>query len=134
MSDSSKSETGESPAEVMRRAAELMRERAPETGGDPWAVRDGSGGLPIVVQVPRGVSPAEWVLDIAYAEDRFAAHIASWHPLVAVAVAGLLEEVARQYDAPPCDSPGGVCNGCEFRQDFNDALRLARAYLGEPAP
>lgn len=47
-----------------------------------------------------------------------------------LAVAGLLEEIARQYDAPPCDSPGGVCNGCERREDFNDALRVARTVLG----
>ena len=63
-----------------------------------------------------------------------AEHIASWSPPPALAVADLLEEIARQYDAPPCDSPDGVCNGCERREDFNDALRLAQAYLGEEAP
>ena len=47
------------------------------------------------------------------------------------AVADLLEEIARQYDAPPCDDPTGVCTPCEWRPDFNDALRVARAYLDE---
>lgn len=48
------------------------------------------------------------------------------------ATADLLDEIARQYDAPPCDDPRGVCNGCERREDFNDALRLSLAVLGLP--
>jgi len=49
-------------------------------------------------------------------------------------LADLLDEIARQYDAPPCDAPAGACSACEWREDFTDALRLARAYLGEAAP
>jgi hypothetical protein len=47
------------------------------------------------------------------------------------AAADLLEEIARQCDAPPCDDPSGVCTPCEWRPDFNDALRVARAFLDE---
>ena len=45
------------------------------------------------------------------------------------AVADLLDELARQFDAPPCDGAPGVCNNCERREDFNDALRVAEAIL-----
>lgn len=48
------------------------------------------------------------------------------------AVAWWLEEVANQMDAPPCNSPDGVCNGCERREDFNDAYRVAKVVLGRP--
>jgi hypothetical protein len=91
------------PAETIRRAASLMRERAEAATEGPWHPVAGIWGDEIATAV------------IARA----------------LAVADLLEEIARQYDAPPCDSPAGVCNGCERREDFNDALRLAQAYLGE---
>lgn len=45
-------------------------------------------------------------------------------------LASWLEETARQFDAPPCDDPSGVCNHCERREDFNDALAVARALNG----
>jgi hypothetical protein len=50
---------------------------------------------------------------------------------VSRAVADWLEETARQFDAPPCDDPSGVCTPCEWRPDFNDALRVAEAVLAE---
>jgi hypothetical protein len=52
-------------------------------------------------------------------------------PVLWDTVADLLDEIARQYDMPPCDSPAGVCNGCERREDFNDAVRVAETYLGQ---
>jgi hypothetical protein len=116
----------EAPAEVMRRAAKLMRERTPDTGDSRWAVRDGSGGLPIVVLVPPGASPAEWTIDVAYAEDRFAEHIASWNPLVAAAVADWLQfEAASAPDGPDQVYLRGGRTA--------HALAVARAYLGEPS-
>jgi len=48
-------------------------------------------------------------------------------------LADLLDEIARQYEMPPCDSPNGACNGCERRDDFVHAEHLARAILGEVA-
>lgn len=126
----------ESPATVIRRAAELWRKRARSATPGPWRashdhddwyVTSGHG------QVSAGVHDDPGVTDLVLIErdHRDAEYIASMHPLVALAVADLLEEVARQYDAPPCDSPGGACGRCDRRDDFNDALRLARAYLGE---
>jgi len=43
-------------------------------------------------------------------------------------LAALLEEIARQFELPPCDMPG-VCNGCERRDDFAYADVLARIIL-----
>jgi hypothetical protein len=45
------------------------------------------------------------------------------------AVADLLEELARQMDALPCDGAPHLCNNCERRDDFNDALRVAEHIL-----
>ncbi len=45
------------------------------------------------------------------------------------AVADLLEDLARQFDSPPCDGAPDLCNNCERREDFNDALRVAEAIL-----
>lgn len=129
VSDGSKTDT---TGETIRRAAALMRERAEgcEARGWHWEAL-GDKGYPQRVTSDGNVALiAETFIDPAHRPYE-AEHIASWHPLVAVAVADLLEEVARQYDAPSCDSPDGVCNGCERREDFNDALWLACAYLGE---
>lgn len=61
--------------------------------------------------------------------------IASWHPAVALAVADLLDEVANGVDvmAPlDWDYPLGPmdCTGA-LRPEWNHALAVARAYLGE---
>jgi hypothetical protein len=42
----------------------------------------------------------------------------------------LLEEIARQYDMPPCDQPDGCCNHCERRDDFVYANALAQLING----
>lgn len=128
--------TTDTTAETVRRAATLMRERA--SGCEPrrwhWEAL-GEKRYPQRVSSDGNVALiAETFIDPAHRPYE-AEHIASWSPPAALAVADLLEEIARQYDAAPCDSPDGVCNGCERREDFNDALRLALAYLdGVPAP
>jgi hypothetical protein len=47
-----------------------------------------------------------------------ASHIASWHPVVALAVADLLDEAAEMHDKTPCPAADA-------------AVTVARAYLGE---
>lgn len=42
----------------------------------------------------------------------------------------LLDELARQYDLPPCDKPDGCCNNCERRDDFVYASGLAQIING----
>jgi hypothetical protein len=119
----------ESPAETLRRAAKLMRERADAAPKGhwpalPWGVEDCEHGCPCVVyhgeyapfdepQVPL----IQFVCDAETPEH--AEHIASWHPLAAAAVAGWLE--AEAADA------------AVFPLRFPQALAVARAYLGEPS-
>jgi hypothetical protein len=131
MSDSSKTET---PAETIRRAAVLMRELAGGCEPRRWHWRAlGEKRYPQRVSSDGNVALIAETFISPEHRPYEAEHIASWSPPIAEAVADLLEEVARQYDAPPCDSPAGACNGCEWREDFTDALRLAQAYLGAEA-
>ena len=118
--------------DTIRRAAALMAGRAESARCDgmsktPWREgKQASCGCCMIVTDATGGQ-------IASVDDRQSAHIASWDPAMAEAVADLLNEIARQYEAPPCDAPAGACSACEWREDFTDALRLARAYLGEAA-
>lgn len=124
-------------AEELRQAAALIRERAEAATPGPWKhMCLGSDGC-IVVRTT-GTKQEKMRGRIAkfgwkdwHADHADAVHVAGWSAPVALAVADWLEEIARQYDAPPCDDPSGVCTPCEWRPDFNDALRVARAYLDE---
>ena len=114
----------ESPAETIRRAAALMRERA--SGCEPrrwhWAAL-GEKRYPQRVSSDGNVALiAETFIDPAHRPYE-AEHIASWHPLVAAAVADLLDGEARMTDLR-----GNSVEGATF-----DALNVARAYLGEAA-
>ena len=103
-------------ADLLRRAAALMRDRAEAATPGPWrhdemqatrrdghyfAVNDGS---------------TELLIDRGFDAGPNGAHAASWHPAVALAVADWLE---CQADTT-CDC--GLDEG---------ALAAARAYLGE---
>lgn len=158
----------ESPADVLRRAAGLMRRRAAQAKsltGDgngkwfPWGtVRQtewrafpgprevpcapypfGGGGTELAdgEHVPTGEAFVEhaWYAhdqEEDWHEPRFfagpmpealAEHVASWHPLVAEAVAAWLEIEAAIAERKLPDDSGAV----------HPALRVARAYLGEEA-
>jgi hypothetical protein len=107
----------ETPAETIRRAAALMRERAQGQPETPWlaVAPEDAGSLAKIVtaDVP------EWIVARTLADA--ADHIASWHPLVALAVAEWLETEAHMVDLRG-NSPEGQTFG---------ALKVARAYLGE---
>ncbi len=98
-------------AETLRRAAALMRERARRaeravgTGGGWVATWDHS------VAASDGAQIAD-----CFDSGLTTAHIASWHPTVALAVADWLFEAAR-----------GVTSAAHMVA----ALTVARAYLGE---
>lgn len=133
-------------AEILRRAAAAMRERAEAVDG--W------------------YSAAAWATTHPFSlpiEPADAEHIASWHPAVALAVADWLDATAERHH--PSESPvelylhtdescavcdeGGhecvVCDGCWPSWDGMDAhtvypcheakaaLAVARAYLKEDA-
>lgn len=101
-------------AELLRRAAKEMRERAEAAvlacGDEPWRVEFGYPGY--------DVSNTVGVRVIDNGAEETAEHVASWHPAVAVAVAGLLDEEAYGEENGHFDAS-------------HLALAVARAYLGE---
>lgn len=116
------------PAALLRRAASLMRERAGAATAGSWQhMCLGSEGCLVLRQTgtirERGrgrvarFGQKEWPADHADAE-----YVASMHPLVGVAVAKWLDEVAA-------DSHASLDAWVE-----NAALAVARAYLGETEP
>jgi hypothetical protein len=115
----------EAPAETLRRAAKLIRERA--GGCEPrrwhWTAL-GEKRYPQQVRSDGNVAIiAECYIDPVHRPYE-AEHIASWHPLVALAVADLLEGEAWHAD------------GGEDGTDHVASLpyQLARTYLGEENP
>ncbi len=112
----------EKSAETIRRAAALMRERA------ELAMCDGASQPPWKVAGRQSCGCCEVVADadgsqITAADDRQSAHIASWHPLVALAVADWLERDAALIDAQVFPQSDPVME--------RYPLKVARAYLGE---
>lgn len=112
-------------AELLREAASLMRERAEAASPGPWRVTaEGSEGSRIAPDCgdKRERSRFLGILNgRVQPEDGYnAAHIASWHPAVALAVAEWLDQCADACAFEPTGSPGPT-----------SALTVARAYLGE---
>jgi hypothetical protein len=119
----------ESPASTMRRAAKLLRERAEKATPGPWDhMCLGSEGC-LVLRASGTIrerghgrvarfGQKDWQADHADAE-----HVAGMGPLVALAVADLLDKIAWMGELDP-DMLGRV--GCD------EAIAIARAYLGEP--
>ena len=117
--------------ETMRRAAKLMRERAEAATPGPWECA-GAGDITHGLQVVEGgIRRADWVASVdtgdgdlaaAGTDESNALHIASWHPLVALAVADSLDKIAWMGELDP-DMLSRV--GCD------EAIAIARAYLGE---
>lgn len=118
-------------APELREAAALMRERA--------KAADSQGAWEVGMRYSRG---ADWIRPVydndgtvceiheGDADDApgscedLAAHIASWHPVVALAVADWLEQMAR-----------GMAGTSYGDLPFEDAaLAVARAYLGTEDP
>lgn len=122
----------ESPAAVIRRAAELMRERARSATQGPWERAGDAGEIaksyhPNFVAFWRGEYLAG-VCDTGDGSDavfnqaaRDARYIASMHPLLGAALADLLGTIAGMADLDP-DLMGRV--GCD------EVLNIARIYLG----
>ena len=112
----------ETPAETIRRAAALMRERAEGCEPRRWHWKAlGKKRYPQRISSDGNVALiAETFIDPAHRPYE-AEHIAAWHPLVALAVADLLDGEARMVDLR-----GNSVEGATF-----DGLKVARAYLGE---
>lgn len=105
--------TGESPADLLRRAAKLMRDRAALVPPPPWypAVHDVTTHDALDVIASSGLTVR-------------AQYVASWHPGVALAVAEYLENEA--VNAP--DLGDTYFRGGRYAY----ARKIARAFLAEP--
>jgi len=105
-------------ADVLRRAATLMRECAEAATNGPWYFEGAPHGFPPMV-TGHGMAVADTfdkpdLLDAKY--------IASMHPLVALAVAGWLDRIAWTWELDP---------DLHNRVGGAEALAVAVAYLGE---
>lgn len=118
----------EHPAEVMRRAASLLRESAKGASAPPWHV----SGLDGTVRY------AHWGLVASAHRGADAAWIAAMHPGVGGALAGWLEKEAEQAaTAVSGTQDGWLCGRCWLDVKpggcghWDGALSVARAILGE---
>jgi hypothetical protein len=113
---------GAMSAEILRKAAALMRERAEAATSGPWALASVSGqGF----AVHRGEHTTVSLFSASYDAE----HIASWHPAVALAVADWLEAEAVAHSGEIFDDWDAATACCRMPA----ALAVARAYLGEDA-
>lgn len=96
-----------------------MRERAEAAIESPWSGPDQFGVITSADPEVQ-VHGEDCGCGGGIGNESTAEHIASWHPAVALAVAGWLEHVSRIAEAKQCE-PG----------DMVSALAVARAYLGE---
>ena len=121
----------ETPAAQLRTAAKWMRKRAEAATPGPWrpvsalyqddafsAVLDDRGDVD---------DPRTWLVGSGLGAVNPAGtvdHIASWHPLVALAVADWLDSVTDRWIGVPAGPSEPE------PEDFDAALAVARAYLG----
>ena len=116
-----------SPAEELRAAAKLMRERAEAATPGPWHAfshtEDWYVGSRGYGQVTTGIHDEPGVADVVLIERDHAdaGHIASWHPAVALAVADWLDAATEQ--ARFTEAQGAWISPDSY------ALKVARAYL-----
>ena len=101
-------------AETLRRAAALMRERAEGARAGRWFAEGDE--VRADWTLVRQVATCHGSIDQGNRAN--AAHIASWSPPVALAVADWLDAEAELH---------------EWEYDTTGALAVARAYLGEDA-
>lgn len=138
-------------ADLLREAAALMRERAEKASRGPWRHESNLGKVPasVVHAAPGAIRGKD--RDLPVTADTFGrdgAHIASWHPAVALAVADLLDERAKLWDvnvratqspSRGVDDPPGIYYGnpelaeANAARHFRHALNVARNYLGRDA-
>lgn len=113
-------------ANLLRRAAALMRERAtePPIPPGPWETEFSDV---IRTDLPFG-APGYLIAEGATLAE--AHHIASWHPAVALAVADRLETAAHQWEQ--IDKANSWLGTIALTYaHLDDDLNVARAYLGE---
>jgi hypothetical protein len=122
----------ESPAATIRRAATLMRERAEAATRGPWEAEESDDCWQLFGAVTPHTHPLQLIKapkhGTPYAEywphAADSAHIASWHPLVALIVADWLDAATRAAELTEASGA--------WLHPESHAFKVARAYLGEP--
>ena len=124
-------------ADLLRRAAAAMRERANAATRGPWRVDPRTGEVQTTETQSQHLDGRidqysdRWYITCDHegltpsVDEYNAAHIASWHPDVARAVAQGLEQAARIWDDDMAEKFG------EHNLRDYPWLVIARAYLGE---
>ena len=138
-------------ADTLHRAAAAMRERAEAAtddgiAGDAWEARPHFRGPEdhgwVVDMLPEVDGFDSRIADFQYDYDGVTArHVASWHPVVALAVADWLDEAADHFDVYEDDDldPALRPHVCPTALEgpecsvLEQALVVARAYLKEEA-
>lgn len=114
-------------AELLRRAAAKMRENAQEASNDgyPWIARQHFSRRNChTVQTRSQVYLAHYV------STGNAEHIASWHPLVALAVAAAMDDVAQAWEIADGSALDPDGDPIRFEDTLDGGwLAVAQAYL-----
>jgi hypothetical protein len=130
----------DTPADTIRRAAQLMRERATAVRPGPWHAEPGSISLPGDKPWPSDyVAPATGVPRFKVHSEADAEHIAAMHPGVTTAIADSWEHQAD--DMADWEANESIAGGLLLpvvrsnkhgtRHDWTATLAAARTYLGE---
>jgi hypothetical protein len=125
-----------STVDDIREAAALMRSRAEAATPGPWTTECigsegwhvfGPSGLDerVPMRRPRTAAVTWGTFESDKAD---AAHIASWSPTVALAVAGWLDSIRVPTD--PHTLAEAESKKCRLCAEYHRALIVARAYLG----
>ena len=109
-------------AEILRRAASLMRERAEAATPGPWRAEYSKKSGHCVIDDESTNCLDSVARTTHYRDSADADHIASWHPAVALLVAAMLEREAEVLD-----------EYADINHDWPETMSqaVARAYLGD---
>lgn len=111
-------------AEMLRKAAALMRDRARAANAGPWKWTEQTHNEWYGIQ-----SEFDALGTMFDPSDAF--HVASWHPAVALAVADWLDTAAWQWEQVDRDQEWP--DSRKTTAHLEDDLAVARAYLGGAA-
>lgn len=130
------------PAEEIRSASVLLRKRAEAVPQSRWMVRTFPAGRAGIHVTPERHIVVSGETNVANADASAAKYIASMDPATGLALADLLDRVAKEaagclsLDEPHDGAdPEWFCSACDgmvaFDCHLDGALKLARLYLRE---
>ena len=111
---------------ILRQAAAQMRATAQKATPGPWTSLDNGDRL---IHEHPGSDDFTYVVDEPMSNGANAAHIAAWHPGVALAVADWLDATAAKSEE--LNGMLGIITEPANDPIWNAAVQVARTYLGE---